>query len=372
LTADKPKSYTYKDSGVDIDAGEALVDAIKPLAKSTRRPGCDADLGGFGALFDLKAAGFKDPILISSTDGVGTKLKIAIDTGIHDSVGIDLVAMCVNDLVVQGGEPLFFLDYFATGHLSVAAGKAIISGIAEGCRQAGCGLVGGETAEMPGMYADGDYDLAGFSVGAVERDGILQAANVKPGDVILGLASSGIHSNGFSLVRRLVTDHSLDYATPAPFDPAQKLGAALLTPTRIYVKSCLSGIRAGHIKALAHITGGGFTENVPRCLPNGTIAEIDASAWSRPPVFKWLSELGRIRPAEMARTFNCGIGMVAVVAAEKAEAAMALLTKAGETVYKIGVIRAHGGPAQCRVSGGPGVWGADTTWTALTTSVEAP
>ena len=371
MTVDKSKSYTYKDSGVDIDAGEALVDAIKPLAKSTRRPGCDADLGGFGALFDLKAAGFNDPILISSTDGVGTKLKVAIDTGIHDTVGIDLVAMCVNDLVVQGGEPLFFLDYFATGHLSVAAGKAIVSGIAEGCRQAGCGLVGGETAEMPGMYADGDYDLAGFSVGAVERGSILQAANVKPGDVILGLASSGIHSNGYSLVRRLVTDHSLGYAAPAPFDASKNLGEALLTPTRIYVKSCLAGIRAGHIKALAHITGGGFTENVPRCLPDGTCADIDAASWPQPPIFKWLSEIGRIPPAEMARTFNCGIGMVAIVDADKAEAAMKLLTQAGETVYRIGTIRAQAGAAQCRVSGSDGTWGAKAPWTAVTSSQEA-
>jgi phosphoribosylformylglycinamidine cyclo-ligase len=366
VTTDNVKSYTYKDSGVDIDAGEALVDAIKPLAKSTRRPGCDADLGGFGALFDLKAAGFKDPILISSTDGVGTKLKVAIESGIHDTVGIDLVAMCVNDLVVQGGEPLFFLDYFATGHLSVAAGKAIISGIAEGCRQAGCGLVGGETAEMPGMYADGDYDLAGFSVGAVERNGILNAANVKVGDVLLGLASSGIHSNGYSLVRRLVTDHGLSYENPAPFDPARKLGAALLTPTRIYIKSCLAGIRAGHIKALAHITGGGFTENVPRCLPKGTVAEINAAAWEFPPVFQWLSSLGHIAPAEMARTFNCGIGMVAVVSPDAADAAIKLLNAAGEKACRIGVIAAGEGEAKCRVSGGNGVWGAEGSWTAIT------
>lgn len=366
MTVDHSKSYTYKDSGVDIDAGEALVDAIKPLAKSTRRPGCDADLGGFGALFDLKAAGFKDPILVSSTDGVGTKLKIAIDTGIHNTVGIDLVAMCVNDLVVQGAEPLFFLDYFATGHLSVAAGRAIVSGIAEGCRQAGCGLVGGETAEMPGMYKDGDYDLAGFSVGAVERDAILNGNDVKPGDVILGLASSGIHSNGFSLVRRLVQDNALDYEAPAPFDITQKLGVALLTPTKIYIKSCLAGIRAGHIKALAHITGGGFTENVPRCLPAGLCAEIDAAASPLPPVFGWLRALGHIDPAEMARTFNCGVGMVAIVAPENADAAIRLLTDAGETVAKIGIIRAEAGAARCRVSGAAGDWGSDTPWTAIT------
>ncbi len=366
MTSDNRKSYTYKDSGVDIDAGEALVDAIKPLAKATSRPGSSPSLGGFGALFDLKAAGFNDPILVSSTDGVGTKLKIAIDTGIHDTVGIDLVAMCVNDLVVQGAEPLFFLDYFATGHLSVEAGRAIISGIAEGCTQAGCALVGGETAEMPGMYADGDYDLAGFTVGAVERDRILTNDNVAPGDVLLGLASSGIHSNGYSLVRRLVGDHKLDYNAPAPFDATQPLGRALLAPTRIYVNSCLAEIRAGRIKALAHITGGGFTENVPRCLPHGTIAEIDASTWPQPPIFDWLANLGRITPAEMARTFNCGIGMVAVVAATDAETTIAALTRAGETVYSIGVISAGQGDAACHVKGDKGVWGAETPWTAMT------
>ena len=301
-------------------------------------------------MFDPKAAGFKDPILVATTDGVGTKLKVAIEAGKHDTVGIDLVAMCVNDLVVQGAEPLFFLDYFATGKLDVAAGTAIVAGIAEGCRQAGCALVGGETAEMPGMYAKGDYDLAGFSVGAVERDQILPREDVAPGDVLLGLASSGVHSNGYSLVRRIVERGGLSYDSAAPFAPGRRLGEALLEPTRIYVKSCLAAIRAGTIKALAHITGGGLIENVPRVLPEGVVAEIDGSAWTLPPVFGWLAREGGVVAHEMARTFNCGIGMVLVCAADKADEAVSILSANGETVYRIGLVRARqGDEAQSQV-----------------------
>jgi phosphoribosylformylglycinamidine cyclo-ligase len=329
-----------------------LVEAIKPLAKSTARSGASAGLGGFGALFDLRAAGFSDPILVSTTDGVGTKLKVAIESGCHDTVGIDLVAMCVNDLVVQGAEPLLFLDYYATGKLDVVAGRAIIAGIAEGCRQAGCALVGGETAEMPGMYSDGDYDLAGFSVGAAERGTLLPVDDVRPGDVLLGLASSGVHSNGYSLVRRIVERGGLDYDQPAPFDPSRPLGKALLTPTRIYVKSCLAAIRAGTIKALAHITGGGLIENVPRVLPDTVVAEIDATTWTLPPVFTWLAQEGGVVAHEMARTFNCGIGMVVVAPPERAAEAIRILTEHGETVYTIGHIRARqGDEAQSQVSG---------------------
>ncbi len=334
------KSYSYKDAGVDIDAGASLVEAIKPLAKSTRRPGSDVDLGGFGALFDLKAAGFDDPILVASTDGVGTKLKVAIDADRHDTVGIDLVAMCVNDLIVQGAEPLFFLDYFATGRLSVEAGKAIVAGIAEGCRQAGAALIGGETAEMPGMYKDGEYDLAGFSVGAVSR-GRQLPRGIKAGDRLLGLASSGVHSNGYSLVRRLVADGGFSYGDPAPFAPGQTLGEALLTPTRIYVKSLLPLIRADRIKGLAHITGGGLTENLPRILTDDLNAVVNADSFDLPPVFRWLQERGNIAPAEMVRTFNCGIGMVAVVAPEDAAEVARALKAAGERVFEIGVIETH-------------------------------
>jgi len=363
VSSSSKKSYTYKDAGVDIEAGANLVDAIKPMAKSTRRTGSDVDLGGFGALFDLKAAGYKDPILVAGTDGVGTKLKVAIDAGLHTTVGIDLVAMCVNDLVVQGAEPLFFLDYFATGKLSVPEGAAVVSGIAEGCRQAGCALIGGETAEMPGMYAEGDYDLAGFSVGAVERGELLPAATMKAGDVLLGLASSGIHSNGYSLVRRLVSDLGLDYGAPAPFDDDTSLGEALLTPTRIYVKSLLPEIRAGRIKGLCHITGGGFIENLPRVLPSDLSAEVDAGAWDLPPVFTWLMESGNITPEEMARTFNCGIGMVAAVAAEDADTVITALSAAGETVCRIGQLVSHeGDKAGTVVRGAAGAWGADAPW----------
>ena len=332
-------SMTYRAAGVDIDAGDALVERIKPLARSTNRTGVMGGLGGFGALFDLKAAGFSDPVLVSSTDGVGTKLKIAIDTGIHDYVGIDLVAMCVNDLVVQGAEPLFFLDYFATGRLEVEQAARVVAGIAEGCRQAGCALVGGETAEMPGMYQKGDYDLAGFSVGAAERGNLLPK-DVGPGDAILGLASSGVHSNGFSLVRRIVEAGNAGWAAPAPF-ASGTLGDALLAPTRIYVKSLLALHRAGLLKAAAHITGGGLPGNLPRVLPAGTQAVIDAGAWELPAVFRWLARTGGVEAQEMLRVFNCGIGMVVIVSAADAPAAIAHLKDAGETVYQIGEIRAR-------------------------------
>ncbi|MBN8873622.1 MAG: phosphoribosylformylglycinamidine cyclo-ligase [Rhodospirillales bacterium] len=336
----------YRSAGVDIDAGEALVEAIKPLARSTSRPGVMGGLGGFGALFDLKAAGFRDPVLVSTTDGVGTKLKIAIDTGCHDTVGIDLVAMCVNDLVVQGAAPLFFLDYFATGKLSVAQARAVIAGIAEGCRQAECALVGGETAEMPGLYAEGDYDLAGFSVGAAERDALLPR-EVAPGDVLLGIGSSGVHSNGFSLVRRVVAASGLAWDAPAPFAPGQTLATALLAPTRIYVRSLLALHRAGLLKAAAHITGGGLPGNLPRVLPEGSVAALTAT-WTVPPVFAWLARTGGVAAEEMLRVFNCGVGMVVVVAAADAEAATALLQEAGETVSRIGTIEAGSGAATMR------------------------
>jgi len=333
---------TYADAGVSIDAGNALVEAIKPLVRSTRRPGADAEIGGFGGLFDLKRAGYRDPILVAATDGVGTKLRIAIDTGILDTIGIDLVAMSVNDLVVQGAEPLIFLDYYATGKLDPRKGAAIVAGIAEGCRMAGAALIGGETAEMPGIYHDADFDLAGFAVGAVERDGILPRRDIVPGDVVLGLASSGVHSNGFSLVRRLVADTGLTYADPAPFDKTHHLGAALLTPTRIYVKPLLAAIRAtGAVKAMAHITGGGVTENLPRVLPAEVAARIDLTTIAVPPVFRWLAAIGNIERSELLRTFNCGVGMIVVVSADKVAAVVDTLTAAGETVARIGFLEAR-------------------------------
>jgi phosphoribosylformylglycinamidine cyclo-ligase len=336
----------YRDAGVDIDAGNRLVDLIKPLVKATARPGADADIGGFGGVFDLKRAGFSDPLLVATTDGVGTKLKIAIETGKHDTIGIDLVAMCVNDLVVQGAEPLFFLDYFATGHLTPDVGAQIVRGIALACKESGCALVGGETAEMPGMYAEGDYDLAGFSVGAVERPNLLPRPDVQAGDVILGLASAGVHSNGYSLVRRVVERAGLGWHDPAPFAPGESVGAALLTPTRLYVKSVLSVIRAtGAVKALAHITGGGITENLPRVLPKGTVARIDLGNLVVPPVFRWLAQAGGVAPEEMLRAFNCGIGMAVVVPAEAEEKVAAAFAEAGETVARLGVIEPGEGAA---------------------------
>ncbi len=331
-------SLSYKDAGVDIDAGAALVEAIKPLARATDRSGVMAGLGGFGALFDLKAAGYADPVLVAATDGVGTKLKVAVAAERHDTVGIDLVAMCANDLVVQGAEPLFFLDYYATGRLEVETGRAVVAGIAEGCRRAGCALIGGETAEMPGHYAGADYDLAGFAVGAVERGRVLTGEGVAAGDVVLGLASDGLHSNGFSLVRRIVETQGLDYASPAPFESDRGLGEALLAPTRIYVKSCLAALAGGGVNALAHITGGGLVDNLPRVLPPHLAAEIDTGAWAVPAVFRWLAEAGGVGPDEMARTFNCGIGMVAVVGAEAAAEARSALTRAGESVVEMGRI----------------------------------
>ncbi len=337
---------SYRDAGVDIDAGNRLVDLIKPLVKATARPGADADIGGFGGVFDLKAAGFKDPLLIAATDGVGTKLKIAIDTNVHDTIGIDLVAMCVNDMVVQGAEPLFFLDYFATGHLAPDVGAHIVAGIARACKESGCALIGGETAEMPGMYRDGDYDLAGFCVGAVEREELLPRADIGAGDVLLGLASAGVHSNGYSLVRRIVERSGLGWEAEAPFAKGEKLGAALLTPTRLYVKSLLSVIRTTRaIKALAHITGGGLTENMPRVLPKGTVARIDLSALNVPPVFRWLAATGNVDAAEMLRAFNCGIGMVVVVPADEVERVSAALVEAGEVVTRLGSIAAAEGAA---------------------------
>ena len=335
---------TYRDAGVDIAAGDALVERIKPVAARTRRAGALGGLGGFGALFDLRAAGYADPILVTTTDGVGTKLKIAIDAGLHDTVGIDLVAMCVNDLVVQGAEPLAFLDYFATGALDVEQAARVVAGIGAGCALAGCALVGGETAEMPGLYARGDYDLAGFAVGAAER-GTLLPAGVAPGQAVLGLASSGLHSNGFSLVRRVVGD--LEWHAPAPFAPGQSLAAALLEPTRIYVKPVLALHRAGLLRGAAHITGGGLPGNLPRALPAGACAVLGAGSWPRPPVMAWLAERGGIAPDEMLRVFNCGIGMALVV--DDAAAATALLQLHGETVHAIGRIEAAPGEATVRI-----------------------
>jgi phosphoribosylformylglycinamidine cyclo-ligase len=341
-------ALSYADAGVDIDAGDALVEQIKPLARATTRAGVLGGLGGFGALFDPKAAGFSDPILVTTTDGVGTKLMLAIATGLHDTVGIDLVAMCVNDLVVQGAEPLLFLDYFATGKLDVGQARAVIGGIAAGCKEAGCALVGGETAEMPGLYASQDYDLAGFAVGAVERDALLPRG-VAPGDAVLGLASSGVHSNAFSLVRRVVQISGLGWDAAAPFAPERTLGAALLEPTRIYVQPLLALHRAGLMKAAAHITGGGLPGNLPRVLPDDTIAVLTPN-WAVPPVFAWLARTGGILPDEMLRVFNCGIGMIVVVAEADAQAAITLLSEQGETVTRLGHIEAAMGPAEVRIS----------------------
>ncbi len=355
-------SYTYAKAGVSIAAGNALVKAIGPLARSTRRPGADADIGGFGGFFDPKAAGYRDPLLVAANDGVGTKLKLAIDSGRHDGVGIDLVAMCANDLIVQGAEPLFFLDYYACGRLESGVAERVIASIAEGCRQAGCALIGGETAEMPGMYADGDYDLAGFCVGAVERGEALTGDRVKAGQVLLGLASSGVHSNGFSLVRRLAADKGWKLDRPALFDQDQLLIDALMAPTRIYVRSLLPQIRAGRIAALAHITGGGLLENIPRVLPEGLHAHIDAGAWAQPRLMAFLQAQGNIEPEEMARTFNCGVGMVLAVDEAHIPALTAALEEAGEAVFRIGRIEA--GEKGCTVSGAAETWSARTDWSA--------
>lgn len=342
-TADQTgkNGITYADAGVDIDAGNALVDRIKPAAKRTARPGVMAGLGGFGALFDLKAAGYVDPVLVAATDGVGTKLRIAIDTGEVDGVGIDLVAMCVNDLVCQGAEPLFFLDYFATGKLETEQAARIIEGIATGCELSGCALIGGETAEMPGMYPDGDFDLAGFAVGAMERGADLPSG-VKEGDVLLGLGSNGVHSNGYSLVRKLVEVSGLGWEADCPWATGS-LGAALLAPTRLYVKQALAAVRAGGVHALAHITGGGLTENLPRVLPEGLGAEVKLGAWDLPEVFRWLAQTGGMSEGEMLKTFNCGIGMILAVEASEAEALKALLEAEGEAVSELGRVSAGEG-----------------------------
>jgi phosphoribosylaminoimidazole synthetase len=335
--SDRPNGLTYAQAGVDIDAGNALVERIKPLAKSTRRPGAEASLGGFGALFDLKAAGYDDPLLVTTTDGVGTKLKVAIETGIHDTVGIDLVAMCVNDLLAQGAEPLMFLDYFATGKLDVEAAATVVAGIAEGCRQAGCALVGGETAEMPGMYAEGDYDMAGFCVGAVDRDKVLpRMADQKPGHILVGLASTGAHSNGYSLVRRIVERSGLAWDAPAPFEEGKTLAQALLAPTRIYVKTVLPHLKAGRIEGLAHITGGGLIENPPRAIAEGLVARFDWNAWELPPIFAWLQQVGGVSDQELRRTFNCGIGLMLVVDPRDLAEVLEGLVRADEDAFVIG------------------------------------
>ena len=340
-----PQGLTYAQAGVDIDAGAAMVERIKPLVRATRRPGADAEIGGFGGLFDLKAAGFFDPILVAANDGVGTKVKIAIDTGAHATIGMDLVAMCVNDIVVQGAEPLFFLDYYATGRLEPEVGAAIVAGIAAGCREAGCALIGGESAEMPGLYAGADYDLAGFAVGAAERGRLLPRPDIAPGDVALGLRSSGLHSNGFSLVRRIAERAGLALDAPAPFAPGVTLGEALLTPTRIYVKALLAALRATDgIAALAHVTGGGLPENLPRVLPQGMGVAIDLSTIPVPPVFAWLARCGGVAEAEMLRAFNCGIGMVVVAKQAQADELEAVLVRLGEAPVRLGVVIRTDGP----------------------------
>ncbi len=358
----QPEPYTYAKAGVSIAAGNALVRMIAPLAKSTRRAGADADLGGFGGFFDLKAAGFTDPLLVAANDGVGTKLKLAIESGRHDGVGIDLVAMCVNDLIVQGAEPLFFLDYYATAKLDTDVATRVVASIAEGCKMAGCALIGGETAEMPGMYAEGDYDLAGFCVGAVERHQVLSADKVAAGDVIIGLASSGIHSNGFSLVRRLTADKGWKLDRPALFDQEILLIDALMAPTRIYVKSLLPSVRGGTVHAVAHITGGGLLENIPRILPDGLHAHVNADLWPQPRLMAFLQAQGHIEPEEMARTFNCGIGMAVVVAESDADALCSALSDAGETVHRIGHIAS--GVKGCTVTGSTETWSAMSDWSA--------
>jgi phosphoribosylformylglycinamidine cyclo-ligase len=344
IMAEKARGLTYAQAGVDIDAGNRMVELIKPLVRATARSGAEAEIGGFGGVFDLQRTGFKDPLLVAATDGVGTKVKIAIATGRHDTIGIDLVAMSVNDLVVQGAEPLFFLDYYACGKLEPEMGAAVVAGIALGCRKAGCALIGGETAEMPGLYRGDDYDLAGFAVGAVERDALLPRPDIVEGDIIIGLTSSGLHSNGYSLVRKVVEKSGVAWTDPAPFAPEQSLGEAILTPTQIYVKSCLAAIRGSKaIKGLAHITGGGFPDNIPRVLPKGLGARIDLGQVPVLPVFKWLASEGGIAQNEMLRTFNCGIGMVAIAASENAGETISAFREAGEQAVPIGtVVRADG------------------------------
>ena len=333
---------TYLTSGVNIDAGNALVEAIKPLARSTVRPGADTNLGGFGGVFDLGATGFQDPILVTATDGVGTKLKLAFATGIHNTVGIDLVAMCANDLIVQGAEPLFFLDYFATGHLDESVATEVISGIAEGCRQAGCALIGGDTAEMPDMYNTGEYDLAGFVVGAVERRNVIDGGKISEGDLVLGMASNGVHSNGFSLVRNIIKNIDATYDTTVEFPPYQTLGDTLLRPTRIYVQSCLAAIAEGGVNGLAHITGGGLIENIPRVIPNELCVRLETSAWPTLPIFEWIAESGNVPIEDMRRTFNLGIGMVLIVSPESVNKIIKVVQRHGESIYEIGRVEARG------------------------------
>ncbi len=352
MTKSPPNGLTYAQAGVDIDAGNAMVDQIKPLVRATRRPGADAEIGGFGGLFDLKAAGFTDPILVAANDGVGTKVKIAIESGIHHTIGIDLVAMCVNDLIVQGAEPLLFLDYYATGKLDPSVGVEIVRGIAQGCRESGCALIGGETAEMPGLYAEKDYDLAGFAVGAAERGTLLPKGDIVPGDVMFGLPSSGVHSNGFSLVRRIVSLSGLSWDAPAPFAPEKSLAAALLEPTRLYVKPLLAALKAtSGIKALAHITGGGFPDNIPRVLPENIGVELDLAAIPVLPVFSWLARTGGVAMHEMLRTFNCGIGMVVMANAAQASDVEQALAASGLSPVRLGIAVAHSEGEQVRYSG---------------------
>ena len=349
---EKRRGLTYAQAGVDIDAGNRMVELIKPLVRATARPGADAEIGGFGGIFDLKRVGYRDPILVAATDGVGTKLKVAIETGRHDTIGIDLVAMSVNDLVVQGAEPLFFLDYYACGKLEPEIGAAVVAGISAGCRESGCALIGGETAEMPGVYQGDDYDLAGFAVGAVERDALLPRADIVEGDVILGLSSSGVHSNGYSLVRKVIEKTGLPWTAPAPFMPKQSLGEAILTPTRIYVKACLAAIRETNaVKGLAHITGGGFPDNIPRILPKGLGARIDLARVAVPAVFQWLASEGAIAESEMLRTFNCGIGVIVVASPEKTDAVVKAFTRAGETVEMLGDITSASGDTSVAYDG---------------------
>jgi phosphoribosylformylglycinamidine cyclo-ligase len=348
----KSKGLSYRDAGVDIDAGNRLIDLIKPLTRATARPGADGSIGGFGGVFDLKATGYRDPLLVAATDGVGTKLKLAIDTGKHDTIGIDLVAMCVNDLIVQGAEPLLFLDYYACGSLNPEQARDVIAGIAAGCREAGCALVGGETAEMPGLYRAGDYDLAGFAVGAVERDALLPKADIKSGDVILGLRSSGVHSNGFSLVRRVIEEAGIKLDSTAPFDSTLSLGEALLVPTKIYVKAALAALKEmSGIKAFAHITGGGLTENIPRVLPNGTNAHIALNQVPVLPVFRWLAQAGNIVEAEMLRTFNCGIGFVVIAEATQADTIASAFGAGGEHAVQLGEVISGSGKPETQFTG---------------------
>ena len=350
------RQHTYKEAGVDIDAGNEFVNAIKHLVLRTRREGADTGLRGFGAGFDLTKLNYAQPVLVAAADGVGTKLRVAIESESRTTIGIDLVAMCVNDLVVQGAEPLFFLDYFATGKLDVESGVEIVSGIAKGCIQAGCALVGGETAEMPGMYKKDDYDLAGFAVGIVERENYLTGSKVKAGNVVFGLASSGLHANGFSLVRNIVSDLGINYQEPSPFDQSRTLGEALLEPTRIYVKSCLAALHSGAVNALAHITGGGFVDNIPRILPDELATVIDVDAWPKKPVFDWLAQNGNIPTEEMLRTFNCGIGMVVISSPESAEKVGNILSAQGETVHRIGLVDYRRDERQVILQGRENIW----------------